>query len=480
MYKLMIVDDENLIRDGLRTVIEWEDLGIEISGEAANGKQALALIEYMAPDIILTDIKMPECDGLKLLQEIRTHYQNIKVAVLSGFDDFSYVRDAMRLGAVNYLLKPVDTDELISAMREIIDTIKNNLKLSLERKEYLDFLRINTLNRIVKNDISPKEFREKCDFLGLSFNSRQMYICLISISVESGNRWELFAAIDACMDIVDQPEMCYIFADDHNYVVFLFKDATVSVINSFLAACLGRLSGLLGNQNLASIGEPATSHRSLVKSYDSAIRLLNYQLIYGTGKVFSFEQYETSSETRPAIFSRFAESIETWDKEAVNDNIDQLFQELSTGAYSLAPDTVKYYIIDVMSFVLYRLLSLNISPEFIQKLKNDLYERLMHISTQDKLKTLLQDFSNSIISQLFENYTNKYSHNVRAVVDYINDKYDDINISLKTMAYRLNVNAAYLGRVFKSETNQYFSDYLNQKRVCEANVLLRNSHLKAN
>ena len=157
MYRIMIVDDESAIRNGLRTIIDWEDLGIEVAGEAANGRQALTLIDHFQPHIILTDIKMPEMNGIELLQKVTAEYMHIKVAVLSGFNDFSYVRSAMKIGAANYLLKPVDTEELKSAMKEIIETIESSIKSSIEQREFVDYLQ----KKHIKSDCHQRDILKR-------------------------------------------------------------------------------------------------------------------------------------------------------------------------------------------------------------------------------------------------------------------------------------------------------------------------------
>jgi len=107
MYKLMIVDDEEIILDGLKNVVEWENLGIEVISYAYNGKEALEKIAENVPDILITDISMPVMDGIELVRELRERgFDSIKIVFLSGYDDFEYARNATRLGAVDYLLKP--------------------------------------------------------------------------------------------------------------------------------------------------------------------------------------------------------------------------------------------------------------------------------------------------------------------------------------------------------------------------------------
>lgn len=113
MFKLFIVDDERLIRESLKVSIDWKNLGIELLGEASNGKAALEKFASDVPDILLTDIRMPILDGLELTKEIRENGWNIKVIIISGYDDFNYAQEAVELGAIGYILKPIENSEII-------------------------------------------------------------------------------------------------------------------------------------------------------------------------------------------------------------------------------------------------------------------------------------------------------------------------------------------------------------------------------
>src|SRR5690242_20336929 len=121
MYKILIVDDEKGIREGMRYLLNWEDYGVEIVGEASNGLEALSLISVHKPHIIITDIKMPIINGIELIKEIQVRQIETRIIILSGYDDFSYVREAMKYGAENYLLKPIDQEELTNSIREIVE-----------------------------------------------------------------------------------------------------------------------------------------------------------------------------------------------------------------------------------------------------------------------------------------------------------------------------------------------------------------------
>jgi two-component system, response regulator YesN len=161
MYKMIIVDDEPLIRSGLMNFIEWEVYGIEIAGEAEDGMKAYQAIKSLRPDIALIDISMPNVNGIELI-ELCSHLEySPKFIILSGYNDFDYVRNAMQLGAVNYLLKPVDKEELTNT---IITTIRQ-LDDSSARKQHfqasLQALRNDVLVRILNNRIESRELREK-------------------------------------------------------------------------------------------------------------------------------------------------------------------------------------------------------------------------------------------------------------------------------------------------------------------------------
>ena len=120
MYKVVIIDDEKIIRDGLRKIVPWQSLGCEIVAEASNGIYGIELIRKVQPDIILTDIRMPGVDGLTMLEETLDVAGNAKVIIITGYRDFDYAQKAIRLGAFDFLVKPTDIDRLISSIKAIV------------------------------------------------------------------------------------------------------------------------------------------------------------------------------------------------------------------------------------------------------------------------------------------------------------------------------------------------------------------------
>lgn len=126
MYNVLLVDDEKLILEGLKNIIDWEELNLKISDTAENGEEALSKFKQNPADIVITDIMMPKMNGLNLIKEIKAIDNNIKFIILSGYDDFCYTKQAIKLNIENYILKPINEDELLETLKNTI--LKLNLK----------------------------------------------------------------------------------------------------------------------------------------------------------------------------------------------------------------------------------------------------------------------------------------------------------------------------------------------------------------
>lgn len=158
MYKVFIVEDEELLRNGMRNNVKWEESGYEFCGEANDGEDALPLIRKIKPDIIITDIKMPFMNGLDLSRIIKKELPNIKIIVLTGYDEFDFVREALSIGADEYLLKPFSASKLISALDGISEKISKEKK-----KEIWDFEKYIVERNLVKV-LKEKENNVSVDF----------------------------------------------------------------------------------------------------------------------------------------------------------------------------------------------------------------------------------------------------------------------------------------------------------------------------
>lgn len=192
MYRIILVDDEEEVRKGIIRKIQWEKLGFTIVGDAENGEDALEKIEQSEPNVVMTDIRMPYMDGLTLAERIRQKYPSMKILIFSGFDDFEYAQQAIKLNVTEYILKPVNMEELT----EILTRVHRNLDEEIEQRRDVDLLRESYrsslpllremfLNEMVRGNIPEAVIRQKLeeyqvDILG----ARKWLTAIIDVDTE--------------------------------------------------------------------------------------------------------------------------------------------------------------------------------------------------------------------------------------------------------------------------------------------------------
>ena len=136
MLKIFLAEDEVIVRETIKRMIPWEDLGFELVGEAADGEMALPLLLRQKPDLLITDIKMPFMDGLTLAKVAKKEIPGLKVVILSGYDDFNYAKQAINIGVEDYLLKPIDEEELNRTLKKICDALQTTAVHRAQMEKY--------------------------------------------------------------------------------------------------------------------------------------------------------------------------------------------------------------------------------------------------------------------------------------------------------------------------------------------------------
>ena len=183
LYKILLVDDEEEVRKSIIKKINWEEEGFLVVGDAENGVEALEKIENLNPDLVFTDIRMPYMDGLELINEINERYPLIKSIIFSGFDDFDYAKEAIRMGVIEYVLKPVSAIELTEILRKVHKTMDEELnkKRDIERlkrgyQASLPILREQFLNGLIHGSLGKSEIEYALTEYEINLKNASKYI----------------------------------------------------------------------------------------------------------------------------------------------------------------------------------------------------------------------------------------------------------------------------------------------------------------
>ena len=191
MLKVFLVEDEVVMRNGIKNTISWEKEGFEFVGEASDGELAYPLIKKEKPDILITDIKMPFMDGLELSRIVKKELPQIKIIILSGYNDFDYAKSAISIGVTDYLLKPIGSAKLLEAIRKVADIIEtereNERILERYRKEMEENIqqeKHKLWSGLASNRLSTAELLEKGHQLGIDFTASAYQVVLFKLIQE--------------------------------------------------------------------------------------------------------------------------------------------------------------------------------------------------------------------------------------------------------------------------------------------------------
>ena len=487
MYKMLIVDDEPLIRTGLKNMIEWEVYGIEIVGEAEDGMKAYMQIKSLQPDIALIDISMPNMSGLELI-ELCTHLSaSPNFIILSGYNDFEYVRTAIKYGAINYLLKPVDQDELTHTIISTVKLLDNDRTKNLYFQKGLQALKNDTLVRLLHHQIDSRELREKSHFLNLSFRCSSMRVGLLKAmngQDELPMQTFSFSDIEHCKNVCSSVCPCYTAIDFSGTIIFIFKDhsheLTEHDFNRLLEDCARQLSEEKNLSFFIALGSNASNSSELSLSYHNAMEFIEKKRAIETVLQKSASRnMETDSNLPPSLSpDQLIPCLSENNISKIHQIIHAYFCNISVQTCGADLEHVKYSLVESIIGIMQKLRSSTLTDSNIYSLKQNAFSVIRSADSLTALEENLYLYFLALAEQLSENINPEYSFLVRNALNYVRDNYHDCNLSLKTLAVQMGVNASYLGRQFSLETKEYFSDYLNRTRISQALQLLNDTSWK--
>jgi two-component system, response regulator YesN len=492
MYKVLIADDEPLILEGLADLINWEEHGLQIAGLVSNGLDAKNIVDSSDINILITDIRMPRMDGIELIKYIAQTEKNIKFIILSGYNDFEYVKEAAKIGIENYLLKPVDEKELISTLINTVDKIENEIYKKKELQQGYNILRDNILFRLVSGDISGQELKEKVNFLNINLKQVQ-YICsIIKISSKdltgpsSRDRSVLrFDMQNICSRIIEDRGLGIPFLDMGGDIVILFSgnhlEERITEIRQTLWECIEKINTLLKIDIFITVGNLEKDYHFVCKSYRQAKTIQDNYLILGYNHVLFYEEAIESSQ--PTFIDMkddlvlLNDALKSRNISTVYTVIEDIFSQLNhagkpnpAALHSIAT-TILFQIFNTI-----RLLNYNTNMVF-DDLK-DLFSNVNKFESLEDMVNWLKEITLTCMD-ILDTEDKKRSPLIRKVISYLNSNYS-MDINLKTVASDFDLNAFYLGHLFKKEIGEPFTNYLNKLRIKRAIELIKDGRLKNN
>lgn len=484
MYKVLIADDEYFIRYGLEQIIKWEEYGIEICGSVSNGLEALEVIIKEKPDLIITDVKMPEMNGLELLSEIKKRDIQTKVIVISGYNDFDYVKETLVYGVENYILKPIDEDELSETILNAIAKIETEKNQKPSKLKHQNYIIENVFNRLVTNSIAIREVEERMEIFDIQLESDTYVVALLKIvggtnEQTAKDQRALISKLEAHI----QGYRHHAFLDLSGNIVLLFCldfDQPYSNIEDLINRIIDMMTREEQVNVFATIGSQEDGIGDIHHSYSKAVDLLEYMYIYDQNTKISYNKVSKLKKKLDDFFDMNIDQFKANLNAGNRFEVELFFAELMQNAMSSKGSSLNY----IRSFLieLVAVLINIIKEKALWKDKEVIYPEKLYekLFGETDLKTSVQWLKNIAIkiTELIQEENNKPATMYDQVLDYIHENYNK-DISLKVIAGEFYVNSSYLGQMFKKEAGQLFSTYLNEYRIEKAKILLKTTKMKA-
>ncbi|MBS6506684.1 MAG: response regulator [Paraclostridium bifermentans] len=458
MYKLYLLDDEPFILEGLKYIIDWEEYGFDVVGTSSNGEDGFNFIKNEDVDLIITDIMMPKMTGLELISNLKKINHNAKFIVLSAFQEFQYAKEAISMGAENYLTKPIDEDELIQTIEEVKKKIE---KIKLEKVD----------TKIFKNDLILKlicnrnndEVLDRLKLEDVNFNYKNLCVVILEFAEGSNINKHILNHID---------NLNYEYCVNLQNQILIIMDKE-SVNKDTLRNLKDDLSSIINEQIYISRGKYVDSIDNLNCSYQSAKDIHEYKLVYPN--ISWIREYKEKSYNLENIdyidFNHLKKLLLNKDNKESLNYIESIFSKLKNDE-NLTVKQIKTKSIEVFLNV-YNYFN---DSKIIKGL--DLYlEKVINSVNLDQIQIELNNMIKHRQSKL-EETDDSISPIILKLLRNIEKNYSK-DLNLKEVSETYNINSIYLGQLFQKETGILFSDYLNNFRVNKAKKLLVETSLKA-
>ncbi|MCI6277665.1 MAG: response regulator [Clostridium sp.] len=491
MYKIMIVDDEEEIRLGIIKRMDWESFGFVVVGDAENGEEALEKAEKLEPDVIMTDIRMPFMDGLELGNKISQILPSTKIIVFSGYDDFEYAKQAIKINVIEYLLKPINSAQLA----EVLKNLKMKLDKEYDEKRNIDILKQHYLESLpvmreqffigaiegrVKSDSWKSEIKNLCvEFQGEYFAVGLIKLEDIDRSDEEFIKENSLLLI-SIKKIVDEnmSKFC-------NFVSFLYVDKVVVIGNFKDKSDINReINGLnevckifyrIMNRNIAAgIGDIVEEASKLYLSYKTAEDALEYRVVLGGGRAIYINDVEHTTSIRLQLDENkereLLNAVKVSSVEEIRNVIGELFKDIESAV--LPFNQYRIYFMEIMTSLLKLVQIYNLDIDEIFGEGVNFYKYLEKLNSIEKIKEWFIEKATAINSGIKKNRMRSSAVIVESAKEYIRKNYMDHDISVEKLCDSIHVSPTYFSTIFKKETDMNFVSFLTEVRLEEAIKLL--------
>ncbi|WP_438491848.1 response regulator [Paenibacillus sp. IHBB 3054] len=489
--RVLLADDEPVILRGLKKLISWDALGLDIVGEACDGIELKSMIAACNPDLVISDISMPGFTGIDIIRDIHESGLPIKVVFISAYQEFSYARQALQYGALDYLVKPVNTGQLEQVVSRAVAVIRQETEEERNKEMLKSYERKNhsvTIEELLEQITDgSKGAAAALARMGNIAISRYATVCVVEIDEYSGmpTRWEErerklveFALSNIIKETVEEAGSGYVFRKGERFGILLQHEHEGEP-QRLMEDLHHKINSFLKLQVSIGVGKSVSGIEEAVESYRSALKGLRARYFAGLNRVIpDIEERQEASfpiSELTSLQASLSEALKSLDKEqlaASSGKLQEAVQLLSGDSRNQAVSHIYNAIIQLEQ----ELADYGVDAGLLVQDDKPLLEKLTDAPTYAELQQAFEDVVNKMYDQLACKAGGKEMPQLMQVKAYVEEHYAE-NITLESTASLVYMNPYYFSSFFKKHTGQNFKSYLTEVRMGHALRLLLQSDL---
>ncbi|MCA1032700.1 response regulator transcription factor [Bacillus timonensis] len=466
-WKVLIVDDEMLIRQGIINYINWESEGFQIVGEASNGKEAIQLIEQEHPHIVITDIVMPGMDGIELVKEIKNKYPKIEIVVLSSFENFDYVRSSFQCGVVDYILKPkLNGEDLIKTLRNIVPKEQDVTEVTYQKASIQELLNKSLLGYSRDIETNLKET--------LQYNHN----CLVAVYRSNDRHKEvnLKPILDQLQNHVEQMNGYVISTNNVSGTIILlnYEEDQLPIIKKTVVK-LAEQNSQLNDETCWMMSPPFTSMQEIKDIYEmQLLKMKDYLFFLPEEMVLIYDDLpEIDKIDHHFDLNQFISFFKHQQFNVAFEYLNEHVNDLASN-YTIDIFEFKSWMENIIFNVIVLLGNMQYDTTGLEDKKYDYFSKINEAENAKKAMNYFESFLEEVRLIVLQDGKEERQTNMKLLLQYIDDYYSE-PLSLTKLAKHFHFNPSYLSSYFSSHHKEGFCEYLNQVRIKKAKYILKSS-----
>lgn len=502
--KVFLVEDEMVIRRGIKNSIDWEKEGYIFCGEASDGELAYPMIIKEKPDILITDIRMPFMDGLELCKLVKKELPNIKILILSGYDEFDYAKEAIRLGVTEYLLKPISSGKLLEALNGVSESIRREKEDKDLVRKYMEEMRENTehekqkfFEQMIAGNLSMADALEtgKKYEMNLSAGMYNLLLFRFTLGKENRKSGELLGEAEYAIEkLTERLEYVFEFQRGVEGWAFLLMADNEEQMSERVKELSKDLEEIMKNYStiayFGGIGQPVARLRELEESFREAERALAARFTMELNRIISVEDIrmaqnvDTLDDIEITSFGEIEKTRTMLEKFLNNGAEDEIDEFVDVYINELPEENLKsvlmrqYIIMDAYIVMMSFCEKIEGIEGEMQAQSEELKNSMKTIQTLEEIKNYIRMLLKKIIGVRDTISGRRYSDIIEIAKDQIRKTYMSDEISLNTIAAEVGMSPSYFSSIFSKEMGKTFVEYLTEIRMDRAKELLVCSSMK--